>query len=87
MTKQEIKDKIIEIVVAVYEHGQKTPFQDQDLPQGQLTIRDAVSQLNAIIEGQEVKEIERCNCDDSCNTDPRTIFVCPCPCHHYEQEE
>ena len=23
-----------------------------------------------------------CNCDDDCNTDPRTLFVCLCPCHY-----
>ena len=23
-----------------------------------------------------------CNCDETCNTDPRTLFVCPCECHY-----
>jgi hypothetical protein len=22
-----------------------------------------------------------CKCDDDCNTDPRTLFVCKCICH------
>ena len=26
--------------------------------------------------------MEKCNCNNDCNTDPRTLFVCLCPCHY-----
>lgn len=28
-----------------------------------------------------VEEKEHYECDEDCNIDPRTIFVCLCPCH------
>ena len=27
------------------------------------------------------EEEKECGCDSDCNTDPRTLFVCPCECH------
>jgi hypothetical protein len=36
----------------------------------------------AIIKARKKKMNKTCNCDKDCNTDPRTLFVCPCPCHY-----
>ncbi len=30
---------------------------------------------------------KKCDCNEDCNTDPRTLFVCPCLCHTVEGQE
>ena len=60
-------------------------------PKGERALNQQVS--NSLLEleqkamGKKVgmKKEKQCDCDEDCNTDPRTLFVCLCPCHN-EQE-
>ena len=38
--------------------------------------------INYSLEQQVKRFKQTCNCNDDCNTDIRTLFVCKCPCHY-----
>lgn len=48
--KQDITKELEQILEAVFIHGSKTPDKSRDLPKGQLTIAEAITQLQSYIE-------------------------------------
>ena len=55
MPKQNKQEQIIE---AVFLHGKNTPDKSCNLPDGQMTIIDAINQLNALISQTRQEAVE-----------------------------
>lgn len=53
-----LEQQIEKILDAVFIHGKETPEQSYDLPEGQLTIHDAIEQLTTLIKQRERDAVE-----------------------------
>lgn len=58
MKTEKIEKKIVAICEKLFLHGQKTPNKSMNLPVDQITIADAVKELNDLVLSSQVERID-----------------------------